>query len=90
MISVDEWNDICNRVFCVFIPPEDMIEKIICGNGKSEKVFNSVKEMALFFAMQTDDDYKQQPIAFVLKDTLLYEKTKKNLNKIKKKLKGVK
>ena len=74
MVTKNMWEYIYNAVFSLFLPPEDIIKKIIYNDDGDIKEFKSIIEFMAYMALNTDKEVVQKNISFILKNDSLYNK----------------
>lgn len=82
MVSKDMWHAIYNRVFALFLPPQDIILKVTYNDDGKIKDFKSVVELMAYVALNTDKTIIQKDISFILKDDSLLEMCESYYNDI--------
>ena len=77
MITEDVWKHIYNAVFSIYLPPNDLIEKIIYEKDGERIEFKTVIELVSYLTLNNDKSILQKDVNFVLKQNDLYEENKK-------------
>lgn len=77
MVTEYMWKYIYNAVFSLFLPPADIIKKIIYNDDGDIKEFNSIMEFMAYMALNSDKEVIQKNISFILTNDSLYNKCKK-------------
>lgn len=76
MITEDVWKHIYNAVFSIYLPPNDLIEKIIYEKDGERIEFKTVIELVSYLTLNSDKSILQKDVNFVLKQNDLYEENK--------------
>lgn len=76
MITEDVWKHIYNAVFSIYLPPNDLIEKIIYEKDGERIEFKTVIELVSYLTLNNDKSILQKDVNFVLKQNDLYEENK--------------
>jgi hypothetical protein len=78
MIDDKLWKYIYNAVFSIYLPPEDVIEKIILEKDNSKKEFKDTFELIAYLTLNGDKNVLQRDVKFILKENNdMYEENKK-------------
>lgn len=77
MITEDLWKYIYNSVFSIFLPPENIIEKIILEKDDKKIEFKNTMELITYLTLNGDKNILQKDVKFILKNNNLYEENKK-------------
>ena len=77
MITEDLWKYIYNAVFSIFLPPENIIEKIILEKDDKKIEFKNTMELITYLTLNSDKNILQKDVKFILKNNNLYEENKK-------------
>jgi len=77
MITEDLWKYIYNAVFSIFLPPENIIEKIILEKDDKKIEFKNTMELITYLTLNGDKNILQKDVKFILKNNNLYEENKK-------------
>ena len=77
MITDEMWKHIYNAVFSIYLPPNDLIEKIIYEKDGERIEFKTVIELVSYLTLNNDKSILQKDVNFVLKQNDLYEENKK-------------
>lgn len=76
MITKKVWEYIYNAIFSIYLPPDDIIKKIILEKDGDKREFNSVVELITYLTLNGDKNVLQRDVKFILKDDKLFEKNK--------------
>lgn len=77
MITDDIWKHIYNAVFSIYLPPNDLIEKIVYDKDGEIIEFKSVIELVSYLTLNSDKSILQRDVNFVLKQNNLLEENQK-------------
>ena len=77
MITEDLWKYIYNAVFSIFLPPENIIEKIILEKDDKKIEFKNTMELITYLTLNDNKNILQKDVKFILKNNNLYEENKK-------------
>lgn len=87
MIDESVWEHIYNSVFCIYLPPDKLIEKIIIKDSNEKKEFKNSSELITYMTLNMDKEIIQKDIKFILKNNKLYNENQNIINDIYHKLK---
>ena len=76
MITDDVWKHIYNAVFSIYLPPNDLIEKIIYEKDGEIIEFKSVIELVSYLTLNSDKSILQKDVNFILKENELFNENK--------------
>jgi len=76
MITDEMWKHIYNAVFSIYLPPNDLIEKIIYEKNGEIMEFKSVIELVSYLTLNSDKSILQKDVNFILKENKLLEENK--------------
>ena len=90
MISNEMWRHMYNSIFSIYLPPDDIIEKIILEkDGVKKSEFTSIIDLITFLTINSDKDIEHKDVKFFLRDNRIYEENKEFYEDLCKKLKKV-
>ena len=82
MIDNSTWTLIYNSVFRLFLPPEQLIQKIVINLNSQEIEFKTPSELFTYMAVNSIDNIEDENINFYLKDDSLKQELDKEVNDI--------
>lgn len=82
MIDDSAWKLIYNSVFRLFLPPEQLIQKIVINLDEQEIEFKTPSELFTYMAVNSIDNIEDENINFYLKDDSLKQEIEKEVKDI--------
>lgn len=82
MIDNSIWTIIYNSVFRLFLPPEQLIQKIVINLNGQKIEFKTPSELFTHMTINSIDNIEDENINFYLKDETLKQELDKEVNDI--------
>lgn len=89
MVGEEDWKHIYNSVFSIYLPPDEIIDKIILKTDDEKKEFKSSTELLTYLALNMSTTVTQKNVKFFLRDNTIYKENQKCFEDLCRKMKKV-
>lgn len=87
MITKEEWDYNCNKIFALFPPPSNIKMQIDCKDKDGLKHFKSVSEFLAYVCLYNGSELLTENIHYQMKDEKFYKNMNKYIAKVQEKIK---